>query len=189
MGEAALKRMTVDEFLVWDGEGDTRYELIRGEIVAMTPPSSYHGVIAIKAGAAIGRKLAPRCNVISEAGIRLPWRNDTYYQADLAITCSKLVPRQWAVPDPLVIIEVLSPTTEAEDRGVKLVDYRHIDSVQAILLVASEIKRVEFWRRRENAWTVVELEAGDSVTLDMLGFDIPVEALYDGLDFTEGAVA
>jgi Uma2 family endonuclease len=100
-----------------------------------------------------------------------------------------LVPRQWAVPDPLVIIEVLSPTTEAEDRGVKLVDYRHIDSVQAILLVASEIKRVEFWRRRENAWTVVELEAGDSVTLDMLGFDIPVEALYDGLDFTEGAVA
>ncbi len=189
MGEAALKRISVDEFLAWDGEGDRRYELIDGVIVAMAPPSSFHGAIAVKFGAAISRQLKPPCQAISEAGIVLSWRNDTYYQADLAVTCSPIKRGDWATPNPIVIIEVLSPTTEAHDRGLKLVSYRHIPSVREIVLITSDERRIELWQRGAVSWTVTDIEADENLRLESIGFDIPVEALYDGLDFSQGAVA
>jgi Uma2 family endonuclease len=187
MGEAALRRITVDEFLASDSGDDRRYELVGGVIVAMAPPSPFHSVIAANAAIAIGQKLTPPCRIASEAGIRLSWRNDAYYQADLAITCTPLKQDDWAVPNPIVIIEVFSPTTMAHDKAVKLVDYRHIPSVQAIIFIATDEKRVELWRRGTDLWTVVELESGGVVPFDMIGFDIPVEALYEGLDLSLGA--
>jgi Uma2 family endonuclease len=189
MGEAALKHITVDEFLVWDGEGDRRYELVRGETVAMAPPSLFHGVIVTNAAFVVKQKLKPPCRVISEAGIRLPGRKDTYYQADLAITCAPIRPDTWATPDPVVIIEVLSPTTMIKDCGIKLTDYRRIWSVKEVVLIHSEDKRVELFRRSAEAWIVIDLEVTDRITLESVGFDIPVEALYEGLDFSQAAVA
>jgi len=188
MGEAALRRITVEEFLSWDSGDDQRYELVAGAIVAMSPPSAFHGAIAAKSGAAIAARLEAPCQVISEAGIRLSWRNDAYYQADLAITCTPLTRGDWAAPNPIVIIEVFSPSTMAHDKAVKLIDYRHIQSVQAIVFIASEEKRVEVWRRGTDLWTVVELESGGMVPLsEAIGFDIPVEALYEGLDLSQGS--
>jgi Uma2 family endonuclease len=190
MGEAALKRITVDEFLNWDGDPNRRYELVAGVIVAMTPPHPAHGAIVTKTGAALTNGLKAPCQAISEAGIRFSWRSDAYYQADLAVTCTPLTKGDWAVPNPIVIVEVFSPSTMAHDKAVKLIDYRHIPSVKAILFIASEEKRVELWRRGTDLWTVVELEAGGIIPLsDVIGFDIPVEALYDGLDFSHGADA
>jgi Uma2 family endonuclease len=189
MGEAALRRITVDEFLAWDGDPDRRYELIAGEIVAMAPPSLHHALIAANAIGEIRQRLKPPCKVLSEAGIRLAWRNDMYYQADIAVTCSPLDRDQWGTPDPIVIIEILSPSTEAHDRSVKLVDYRHIPSVREIVLVASNDKKVEHWRREGAGWTVVDLEAADRIDFRAIGFDIAVEALYEGLDLSQAAGA
>ncbi len=189
MGDAALKRITVDEFLVWDGDPNRRYELIAGEIVAMAPPSVRHALVAANVVGEIKKRVKAPCKVLSEAGIQLSWRNDIYYQADVAVTCSLIERDQWGVPDPVVIVEVLSPSTEAHDRGVKLVDYRHIPSVQEILLVATDAKRVEHWHRTGTAWAVVDLEVADRIDLHAIGFDIPVEALYDGLDLSQGAEA
>jgi Uma2 family endonuclease len=187
MGEAALKRVTVDEFLSWDGDPNRRYELVAGAIVAMAPPSSFHSVIAANTIGLIGQKLKAPCRAASEAGIRFSWRNDAYYQADIAITCTPVVRGDWALPNPIVIVEVFSPSTMAHDKAVKLIDYRRIPSVDAIVFIDSDEKRVEFWRRGPDLWTVTELEADDVLPFDMLGFDIPVEALYDGLDFSQGA--
>jgi Uma2 family endonuclease len=189
MGEAARKRITVDEFLVWDDASDRRYELAGGGIVAMTPPLLAHATIVANAVGEIRQTLKPPCRVLTEVGIRLSWRDDTFYQADLAVTFTKFRPDDRHVPDPVVILEVLSPSTIAHDRGVKLTDYRHIDSVREIVLIASDERRVELWRRGEGVWTVADLGAGDRLRLDAIGFDIPVEALYDGLDFGEAEPA
>jgi Uma2 family endonuclease len=189
MGEAALRRMTVDEFLVWDGEDDRRYELIGGEIFAMTPPAFFHTAIAGRAALLFGEKLKLPCRVLSEAGIRLPWRNDTYYQADLAVTCSTTAKGEWATPRPIIIIEILSGSTAQRDLGLKLADYRTIESVLEILLISSESIRVEHWRRGQGSWTVVNLSVADRLEIGTFGFDIPVEALYEGLDFSQGAAA
>jgi Uma2 family endonuclease len=185
MVEPARKRVTIDDFLVWDGEGDQRYELVASEIVAMAPPSSYHGAIAGGLIAALGQRLKPPCRAISEAGIRFHWRNDAYYQADIAVTCTPLKQGEWGTPNPIVIVEILSPTTMTRDRAVKLADYRRVETVQDIVLIASEERRVEHWRRTQDSWRVTDLTPGDTLRLDSIGFDIAVEALYDGLDFAE----
>ena len=186
MGEAALRRITVDEFLNWNSGDDLSYELVGGEIVAMTPPANAHVTIVGNAYYAIRTRIKPPCQVFSDVGIILTDRNDTYYQADLAVSCSPVEPREHGITKPVIVVEVFSPSTMAHDKAVKLADYRHIPSVQAILFIASEEKRVELWRRGTDLWTVVELEPGATIPLDAIGFDIPVEALYEGLDFTSG---
>ncbi len=189
MGEAARKRVTIDEFLAFEGEGDRRYELVAGEIVAMAPATDIHSIIAGNAIASIGQRLKPPCKVMSEAGIRAPWRNDAYDQADVAITGSPVLSGQWGKSNPIVLIEILSPITEAHDRGRKLFDYRHVPSIQEIVLIARDEKQVELWRRGPQFWTVTELSAEDVLRRESIGCDIPVGALYDGLDFSADAAA
>jgi Uma2 family endonuclease len=189
MGEAALKSVTVDEFLVWGGDSQQHYELIRGEIVAMAPTLNAHAQIVANASGEVRARLKSPCRVMNEVGIRLASRNDTYYEADVAVVCSPVDPRGRGIREPIVIIEVLSPSTMSKDSGIKLADYRRIWSVKEVVLIHSEEKHVELWRRGQDAWTVIDLEAADRVALVSVEIDFPVEALYDGLDFSQGAAA
>jgi Uma2 family endonuclease len=189
MGEAALKSVTVDEFLVWGGDSQQRYELIRGEIVAMAPTLNAHAQIVANASGEVRARLKLPCRVMNEVGIRLSSRDDTYYEADVAVVCSPIDPRGRGIREPIVIIEVLSPSTMSKDSGIKLADYRRIWSVKEVVLIHSEEKHVELWRRGEGAWTVIDLEAADRVALESVELDFPVEALYDGLDFSQGVAA
>jgi Uma2 family endonuclease len=81
MADPAEKRMTVAEFLEWDDGTDTRYELVRGKIVAMAPASARHSVIASKLGSALEARLNRPCYVGINAGIVRPERDDTFYGA------------------------------------------------------------------------------------------------------------
>ena len=91
--------------------------------------------------------MQPPCCVISEAGIVIPDRADTYYIADLAVTCAPREPGRRMVVDPVLVIEVLSPSTGQVDRWRKVADYRTLPSVQEILVVFSDERRVELQRR------------------------------------------
>ena len=91
--------------------------------------------------------MQPPCRVISEAGIVIPDRADTYYIADLAVTCAPREPGRRMVVDPVLVIEVLSPSTGQVDRWRKVADYRTLPSVQEILVVFSDERRVELQRR------------------------------------------
>jgi Uma2 family endonuclease len=121
MASPAPKRWTIADFLAWNDGTDGRYELINGAPVAMAPPSKAHGAIVIKLGSALRVQLQPVCRVVGEAGILLPDCDDNWYQADLAITCTP--PGRGHVAHPILIAEILSPSTGLHDRGLKLVDY------------------------------------------------------------------
>lgn len=178
--------MTVDEFLVWEDGTDTRYELIGGEPFAMAPPAVAHGAIVINLGVAIQTRLRPPCRVYGEAGIQWPDRDDTWYQADLAVSCQIPAAGDRMVPPPKVIIEVLSPSTASFDRGTKVTDYRTLSSVQEIVLVSSDAIRVELWRRSGPRWLVEERVGPDAVlSLDSIGVEVPLAALYDGVVLEE----
>lgn len=186
MSERTYKRMSVDEFLVWNDGTDTKYELIDGVPVAMAPTYGAHQIIAGNAARHIGNALdrRPPCHVRSEAGILKPNSFRNYFQADLAVTCKPHEPGQYAVPDPLVIVEILSRSTEDHDRKVKLPVYRSIASVQEIVLIHSEMLFVEVHRRLDDTRWQVDLlvEDGDVLTLDSVGFEGAVSALYANID-------
>ncbi|MGH6904321.1 MAG: Uma2 family endonuclease, partial [Geminicoccaceae bacterium] len=121
--------MTVAEFLEWDDGTDTRYELVRGRVAPMAPPSARHSVIASKIGGALETRLKRPCYVGMNAGVIRPDRDDTFYEADLVVSCTRLQADALTIPQPDVVIEVLSATTAEHDRGGKLYDYRRIGSV------------------------------------------------------------
>jgi Uma2 family endonuclease len=143
MAEPAEKRWTVEEFLAWDDGTDRRHELVGGQIVAMAPPSEAHATIVINLGAELRSRLKPPCRVLAELGVRSPGREDSFYQFDLAVSSAQADPARPYVAEPELIVEVLSPSTALHDRGRKLDHYRQLPSINEILLVASEERRVQ----------------------------------------------
>ena len=134
MADAALKLMTVDEFLVWDDGTDTRYELVDGVPVAMAPPLTPHGAIVANVAYEVTHRtrLRPPCRAIAQAGV---WVSEhRYFVADVALTCAQ-PGRSPNVEDASILVEVLSPSTRAHDLGVKLPTYKDLPSVEEIWLI------------------------------------------------------
>ncbi|MGH6896789.1 MAG: Uma2 family endonuclease [Geminicoccaceae bacterium] len=180
MAEPAPKLWTLDEFLAFDDGTDTRYELFDGQIVAMAPASDVHGALVMRLGRRIGNALRPGCEVIGEAGIVPPERADSYYQADLAVTCAGLTGQQF-VAEPILIVEVLSPSTAATDRERKLPDYRTIPSLQDILVVSSSEPRIEHFRREPDGWKIHDLRGQGTLHLEAFDLTLDLADLYAGV--------
>jgi Uma2 family endonuclease len=184
MSELAVRRMTLDEFLAWDDGTDTRYELVEGVPLAMAPPAEAHRILAMRLGSRIDAALQNRrpCNAQIDAGILRPARHDAYYVADLAVTCRPNEPGRQAVVDPILIVEILSPSTERHDRRVKLSMYRQIESVSEILLIDADSHHAELHRRENDRW-LVELVRGTGAMLFLASVELHVSMaeLYEGI--------
>jgi Uma2 family endonuclease len=184
VSELAERRMSLDEFLRWEDESDTRYELIDGIPIAMAPSAEAHRILAMRLGARIDTALQNRrpCNVQIEAGVLRPDRADSYYVADLAVTCRPNEPGRQAIVDPILIVEILSPSTERHDRRIKLPIYRQIESAQEILLIDADSHYAELHRRENDRW-LTELVRGSSAILSLASVDLRVSMaeLYEGV--------
>ena len=192
MSEAAFKRMTVAEFLRWEDGSDTRYELLAGFPVAMAPPAPAHGLLAAQLCIRIGVALQSRrpCMVQVEAGIARPDRDDTCYIADLAVTCKPPRRSDQLIADPVLIVEVLSPSTGLYDRQTKVADYRRIPSVQEILLIDSASIFAEVLRREGDRW-ITEIVRGLHARLSLasIGLTATMADLFEGIDLRDSAAA
>jgi Uma2 family endonuclease len=179
-----MQRMTLDEFLRWEDGSDTRYELIDGFPVAMAPPAEAHRILAVRLIARIDAALASRrpCNVQPEAGVLRAERGESYFIADLAVTCQPNRRGRQAIEQPILLVEILSPGTERHDRQVKLPAYRQIDSVEEILLIDSESLYAEVLRRDGARWTSDIVRGPDGrLSLATLGLQLGLDELYDGI--------
>src|SRR5260370_27301246 len=184
MREPAIRRMTLEEFLRWDDGTDTRYELIDGFPVAMAPPAEAHRILALRLGSRIDAALAGRrpCNAQIEPGVVRPDRADSYYVPDIAVTCEPNEPGRQAMVDPILIVEILSPSTERSDRRVKLPLYQEIESVREILLIDADSHHPELYRRENDHWGI-ELVRGAQASLHLTSVDLRIwmSDLYEGI--------
>ncbi len=189
MPTPAISPLLIDDFLDWDSGDDRRYELVDGVPVAMAAPSRAHRIIAVNFAHRLAEALAdrPPCSAESEAPIAILDREDTCHVADLAVTCQPHEPGQKLTPDPLVIIEILSPSTENKDRKVKLPDYRALPSVQEVVLVDQQQFYCEVHRRLDGGrWLTDLLRQGDArLRLESIGFDQPLSAIYVNVRFED----
>jgi Uma2 family endonuclease len=183
------RTMTLEEFHKWDSGDGLRYELIDGVPVAMTSPANAHGTIVAKLARRIGESLdaRPPCRVMVEVGIVSPTRADTWYQADLAVSCKRQPPDQHSITEPILIVEVLSPSTENQDRKVKLVDYRSIPSVQEVLLVDSTRRYCELLRRLDdNRWlTELAVDPDAVLRLESIDCDLRLSDIYSNVELEQ----
>ena len=183
MADAALRRLTVAEFFDWCPNDEQPWQLFDGRPVAMTPPPSAHQIVVSNLIRRIAEALdtRPGCTVRAEAGV-VPEGSDTsYYQADLAVTCRPHRPDDpRSIVDPILIVEVLSPSTQAVDRQRKVPDYRRIPSVEEILLIDPDRLYGEVHRRLgDDRWLVDLLrDEEDDLRIDSIGLSIPLGLVY-----------
>ncbi|WP_439817061.1 Uma2 family endonuclease [Zavarzinia sp. CC-PAN008] len=178
-------RMDLEEFLAWDDGTDTRYELVRGEPLAMAPAREVHGQLAVAVGGELRAKLKRPCRVIGEAGIRVRSIRDTFLVADAAVTCAPSSPNAVFLTEPRIIIEVLSPSTQDHDRSLKLRAYRTLPTVSDIVLLSSVEILAEHWRRDGTGWHVEDLIGPDAaLRLDVQGITLGLGDIYRDIDLT-----
>jgi Uma2 family endonuclease len=184
MAEPAIRRMTLEEFLHWDDGTDTRYELIDGFPVAMAPPARAHGILCARLGGLIDAALRSRrpCAAQIEAGIARFDRDDSFYIADVAVSCQPYRQGEQLVQDPILIVEILSPSTERNDRRLKLPAYQEMGNVCEILLIDADSQHAEVYRRENTRWGI-ELVRGAEATLFLASVELRVSMaeLYEGI--------
>jgi Uma2 family endonuclease len=184
MAEPAFRNMTLEEFLRWDDGTDTRYELIDGFPVAMAPPAEAHRILALRLGSWIDSALVGRrpCNAQIEPGVVRPDRADSYYVPDIAVTCEPNEPGRQAMVDPILIVEILFPSTERTDRRLKLPVYQTMESVREIVLIDADSHHAELYRRENDRWGI-QLVRGAEATLFLASVDLQISMseLYEGI--------
>jgi Uma2 family endonuclease len=181
MAHVADKLWTLEEFLAFDDGTDTSYQLFEGRIVAMNPPLRGHAALVGRLIRVVANQLKPPCEVYAEAGIVPVNRRHSWYKADLIVTCKPGNYKDPFIAEPVLVVEVLSPTTTATDFNRKLPEYQQIPSMRDILLVSSMERLIRHWRREAGGWTEHGHRRSASVRLSGLPAAIAVSDLYDGI--------
>ena len=184
LAQLAPCRMTVAEFLDWPGDGSgRRFELVDGEPRAQDPASVTHGTIQAHIGALLINHLrGTRCKVVMAPGIIPRVRASMNFRIpDIAVNCVPDERGQRALPDPILIIEILSPSNERETRE-NVWTYATIPALREILLMRSTEIAAELLRRQPDGnWPEqpLLLAADDRIELGSIGFASPLAAFYE----------
>ena len=187
MGSAAqdIRTLTIREFdeIVERDMSGRDFELIDGELVMMTNPTQAHEQIAGNIGAPLKLAMDKRGCRTYQGGMRVQASDDAKgrnkYRPDVVVRYGPRDDRKTYVTDPVVIVEVLSPSTMDNDRGPKLRFYKERPSAQHIVLVYSDQTRVEHYLREADGWKLLPLTGpGDVLSLDAVDFRISLETIY-----------
>ncbi|HEU4327973.1 MAG TPA: Uma2 family endonuclease [Roseiflexaceae bacterium] len=191
MSASPKRRMSVAEYLVFERGQTDKHEYFEGEIFLQAGASVAHNLITANLIAALRPQLrGGPCRVYpSDIRLKIPNRRH-YVYADVTIICGPPVfddAEQDTVRNPILIIEVLSPSTEQYDRGRKFQSYRTIAGFQEYLLVAQDTVRVEhFVRQSDLIWTMAEHSRPDAVVdLAAVGARLALEAIYEDVAFPD----
>ncbi len=179
--------MDVTEFIQWPGDGTpTRYELVDGVLRAMAPPSDAHGTIQTNLAILLGvhvRRHRPGCRVVSNPGVQPRLRADWNFRIpDLGVTCAPNVSGVVMTPDPILLIEVLSPGN-ASATWDNIWVYATLPTVTELVVVHSTRVKVELLRKgADGAWPErAEIaEVGGSLRLASIGAEFAISEAYAG---------
>lgn len=186
MPAAAKLRMTADQFIAWamqQPEGE-HYELAAGEVVAMAPERAGHS----RAKSRIHRALADAaataglaCEAFAD-GMAVRIGDDTVYEPDALVRCGQPVDDETVeIGDPIIVVEVVSPSSRGRDTALKLADYFRLDSLRHYLIVRAERGLLIHHRRTEDGSIETTILHGGELRLDPPGLVLDIGALFGGL--------
>jgi Uma2 family endonuclease len=182
-------QMTAEDYFSFEQKTGLKHEYYNGQAVMMTGASQRHNLITMYTTGALLAVLEGTDCTPYGADMRVEARrNLQYFYPDLSVVCGEA---QLAVGifdtlvNPVIIIEILSPSTEAFDRGDKFRAYRQIESLQNYVLIAQDKPQVECYRRNDdNTWTLTDATGlGASVTLPALACELALADIYRKVSF------
>ena len=177
---------TPEEYFIWEEQQLERHELIDGRVYAMSGGTRNHSDIAGNFLAIIKPHLrGSGCKTYnSDCRVNiLNTRNYTY--PDLSVTCD---PRDNSstqyITYPCLIVEVLSDSTEAYDRGKKFEKYRRNPNLVDYVLVSSDEMAIDIYHKNDAGdWLILSYRSGDRVELESIGLSLPIEPFYEEIVF------
>jgi Uma2 family endonuclease len=186
--------MSVEEYLELDSNSlEGRYEYIDGYVYMLAGGTADHSTISMNMTSTLRRLLHGSSCRVYNTDVRVRLSKRRYVYPDASVTCD---PRErgkiTTIEKPRLVVEILSSSTEAYDRGRKFSFYRECPSIQEYVLVSTEIQAVEVFRREsENLWTLHPFGPGYVVELTSLEIRFPIEAIYEDVvlpdDESDGA--
>ncbi len=180
------QRFTPEQYFAWEEQQLERHEYVDGEVYAMSGGTVTHSQIASNFNRLLGNHLrGSGCKTLnSDCRVKVLGM-EKYVYPDTSVTCDDRdkTTTQY-ITYPCLIIEVLSPTTEAYDRGNKFKMYRRNPSLQEYVLVSANEMEIELFRKtdRDN-WQILNYQLGDVVELKSINLSIPIEQIYEDIEF------
>lgn len=184
-------RMTADEFIAWAMEqtDGAHYELVGGEVVGMAPERLAHARVKAQVHRALADAIERGglpCEAVPD-GMAVQVSADTVYEPDAQVRCGPRLPGSTVkIPDPVVVVEVLSPASRARDAGAKLGDYLLMPSVRHYLILDVKSRTAIHHLRAESGEIATRIARGGSVRLDPPGIELDVVGLFYGAEGEDG---
>lgn len=187
MGLAKLKPyLRAENYLTGENDGEIRHEYLCGEVYAMAGSSDRHNRISFNCAKKIDGRLdsSGDCEVFI-TDMKLQADEATFYYPDVFVACDRA--DRYFRREPILIIEVLSPSTESIDRREKLRVHRQIPTLQEYIIVAQDKMQIELHRKQANGeWTKEFFaEAGEILEMKSVDLSIALSEIYRGVDFGE----
>lgn len=177
--------MSPDAYLDWETQQESKYEYANGEAYAMTGGTIPHNAIAINLIAALRNHVrGGSCRVLgSDAKLGITEQGPFFYP-DVLVTCDERDRRAIKfVQFPCLVVEVLSQTTEAYDRGAKFAQYRRLESLREYVLISSERISVDLFRLNDRGkWELTPYTVGDTLQFSSTGFECSMDLVYEDVE-------
>ncbi len=183
--------MSEDQFFAWQDKQERLYELVDGlpvlPLKMMTGASQGHDRVVVNIIRSLGNQLrgGPCRPTTDDLAVRIPAGN--IRRPDVTVECGQAGRRDMAVRDPRVVIEVLSPSTMSFDRFKKVVEYQTVQTITHILLVDTEVPRIDVLTRAGNeTWASTRYEGLDAkIDLPTINASLELAEVFEGMDFGE----
>jgi len=183
----SLQNVTVEEYLKLEERSSTRHEFVSGCVFAMAGATDAHNIICGNLFSAVHAHLRGTVCMAYVNDMKLHIKAaSSFYYPDIMVTCEPFKAKSVFKVSPVLIVEVLSPSTKQIDRREKLVAYRKLDLLREYVIVHQNRMLIEIHRKQSDGqWQVNELRATDKLTLESLPggvFCIPVADIYDRIE-------
>lgn len=177
--------MSVEEYLELDEENpDARYEYLDGYVYMMSGGSANHATIGGNIHALLKNLLRGSSCRAYNSDMKVRVSANRYFHPDVTVTCD---PRDrgkaTVIQSPRLVVEVLSPSTEAGDRSIKLQAYLACPSIEEYVLINYRTMRIEIYHKEQKRWMYDAYEAGNEVELASLDLHFPIAEAYEDVIF------
>jgi Uma2 family endonuclease len=186
MSAIPIPKMTLEEYLEFDFNAEGRFEYFDGEVFELSGGSPEHALLSMRIGHLLSRELPKSCLIYSsDLHLKVP-KLPPYRYADATALCGQPIYEEVGklrcLINPVLIVEILSSSTEAFDRGDKFEGYKSIPSFTEYLLVAQDKKSItHFVKHNERFWLQTKYDAGETFKIVSLGCELSVDEIYEGI--------
>ncbi len=181
-------RFTPEEYFAWEEQQLERHEYMDGEVYAMSGGTVIHSQIASNFNRLLGNHMrGSGCKTLNSDCRVNVLGMDKYVYPDTSVTCDERdkTTTQY-ITHPCLIVEVLSPSTEAYDRGNKFKMYRRNPSLQEYVLVSTDVIEIELFRKiNTEDWRIINYQTGDTVELKSINLTFLIDEVYEDIVFPE----